>query len=198
MKIKSLVKSKLPTKNGQFEMYAYESEFYHFPHIALVSKPFINTNVQTVRIHSECMTGDVFGSLRCECGEQLDFALNWFGREGGVLIYLRQEGRGIGLINKMRTYNLQDQGYNTREANEMLGFHQDARDYREAIQILEDLGIRKIRLMTNNPKKINGFKYSNIQVVERIPIEIEPHDENIGYLKTKKWEMGHIFYSLDL
>lgn len=179
-------------------MYAYKSEFYHFPHIALVSKPFRNAEVQTVRIHSECMTGDVFGSIRCECGEQLDFAMNWFGQKGGVLIYLRQEGRGIGLVNKMHSYNLQDQGYNTKEANEMLGFHQDARDYREAIEILEDLGIRKIRLMTNNPNKIIGFQRSNIEVVERIPIEIEPHIENINYLKTKKWEMGHIFETLDL
>ena len=196
--MKSLVKSKLPTKNGQFEMYAYKSEFYHFPHIALVSRPFNNDEVQTVRIHSECMTGDVFGSIRCECGEQLDFAMNWFGRKGGVLIYLRQEGRGIGLINKMHSYNLQDLGYNTKEANEMLGFHQDARDYNEAIEILQDLGIYRIRLMTNNPKKIVGFQNSNIQVVERIPIEIEPHIENINYLKTKKQEMGHIFDSLDL
>ena len=196
--MKSLVKSKLPTKNGHFEMYAYKSEFYHFPHIALVSRPFNNDEVQTVRIHSECMTGDVFGSIRCECGEQLDFAMNWFGRKGGVLIYLRQEGRGIGLINKMHSYNLQDLGYNTKEANEMLGFHQDARDYNEAIEILQDLGIYRIRLMTNNPKKIVGFQNSNIQVVERIPIEIEPHIENINYLKTKKQEMGHIFDSLDL
>ena len=179
-------------------MYAYKSEFYHFPHIALVSRPFNKNEVQTVRIHSECMTGDVFGSIRCECGEQLDFAMNWFGKKGGVLIYLRQEGRGIGLINKMHSYNLQDLGYNTKEANEMLGFHQDPRDYNEAIKILEDLGINKIRLMTNNPNKITGFRNSSIQVIERIPIEIEPHNENIGYLKTKKWEMGHIFESLDL
>ncbi|MDN5212020.1 GTP cyclohydrolase II [Fulvivirgaceae bacterium BMA12] len=196
--MKSLVKSKLPTKRGPFEMYAYKSEFYHFPHIALVNGPVNRDTIQTVRIHSECMTGDVFGSMRCECGEQLDFAMNWFGEKGGILIYLRQEGRGIGLVNKMHSYNLQDQGYNTREANEMLGFHQDARDYKEAIKILKDLGVYKIRLMTNNPKKIMGFQDSGIQVVERIPIEMEPRVENINYLKTKKWEMGHIFDSLDL
>ena len=144
------------------------------------------------------MTGDVFGSSRCECGDQLNYAMDWFGRKGGILIYLRQEGRGIGLINKMHSYNLQDQGYNTKEANEKLGFHQDARDYSEAIAILRDLGVSSINLMTNNPNKINGFKDSGIEVVKRIPVEIEPKTENIAYLKTKKWEMGHIFETLNL
>ncbi len=196
--MKSLVKSILPTKDGKFDMFAYQSEFSHFPHIALVNMNDCESNVITVRIHSECMTGDVFGSSRCECGDQLNYALNWFGRKGGILIYLRQEGRGIGLINKMHTYNLQDQGYNTKEANEILGFHQDARDYSEAIAILKDLGVNKINLMTNNPNKINGFNDSGIEVVKRIPVEIEPNNENIGYLKTKKWEMGHIFETLNL
>lgn len=196
--MKSLVKTKLPTNNGQFQMFAYKSEFYNFPHIALVSNVKPIKDIVTVRIHSECMTGDVFGSVRCECGEQLNYAMNWFGEKGGILIYLRQEGRGIGLINKMHTYNLQDQGYNTKEANEKLGFHQDSRDYDQAVDILKDLGITKIRLMTNNPNKVNGFQDSKIEIVERIPIEIEPKNENIGYLKTKKWEMGHIFENIDL
>ncbi len=196
--MKSLVKSILPTKDGKFDMFAYESEFSHFPHIALVNNKNNDSNIVTVRIHSECMTGDVFGSSRCECGDQLNYAMDWFGRKGGILIYLRQEGRGIGLINKMHSYNLQDQGYNTKEANEKLGFHQDARDYSEAIAILRDLGVSSINLMTNNPNKINGFKDSGIEVVKRIPVEIEPKTENIAYLKTKKWEMGHIFETLNL
>ncbi|MDN5202629.1 GTP cyclohydrolase II [Fulvivirgaceae bacterium BMA10] len=194
----SLVRTKLPTKHGNFEMYAYKSEFYQFPHIALVRGAIDPENAQNVRIHSECMTGDLFGSLRCECGEQLNHALKYFGEEGGILVYMRQEGRGIGLVNKMHTYNLQDKGYNTREANVMLGFHQDARNYDEAIEILNDLGVKRIKLMTNNPEKIKSFKDSAIDVIERIPIEMPPHDENKGYLKTKKIEMGHIFDSIKL
>ncbi len=195
---KSLVKTKLPTKRGKFDMYAYQSEFSDFPHIVLINGTVNPLEVQTIRIHSECMTGDVFSSLRCDCGEQLDYAMNWFGMHGGVLLYMRQEGRGIGIVNKMHAYNLQDKGHNTKVANEMLGFHQDGRNYDEAIEILRDLGVKKIRLMTNNPNKINGFENSEIQITERLPIEMQPHDGNEQYLKTKKDEMGHIFNSIKL
>lgn len=163
------------------------------PHLALVGEKTDFTKPVLVRIHSECMTGDVFGSLRCDCGEQLEKAMTIIGKEGGIVIYLRQEGRGIGLINKMKAYNLQDQGMNTAEANIHLGFEIDERDYGIAVTILKDLNVRSVLLMTNNPEKIESLKDSAIEVVGRIPLEIKPHQENLDYLQTKQNLMGHLF-----
>lgn len=187
-----LVASRLPTKFGEFLVKAYPSHVEDFPHLALYSTNLKTDEVVDVRVHSECMTGDVFGSVKCDCGEQLDFAMEWAQKHGGVVIYLRQEGRGIGLINKLRAYNLQDKGLDTKEANLELGFHEDPRDYSNAIQILNDLGISSIRLLTNNPEKINSFNDSDIKVVERLPIEIKAQLDNVDYLKTKKVRMGHL------
>jgi GTP cyclohydrolase II len=190
--MKELAKTRIPTDNGEFEMYAYQAEHVASPHLALIAKGTDTSNTVNVRIHSECMTGDVFGSTRCECGEQLKASMEYVSQNGGVIIYLRQEGRGIGLINKMKAYNLQDEGYDTVEANLKLGFHQDLRDYSVAAYILEDLEIININLLTNNPDKIKSFEKSNIRVEKRIPLEISPRPENQGYLQTKKDSMGHM------
>jgi 3,4-dihydroxy 2-butanone 4-phosphate synthase/GTP cyclohydrolase II len=150
-----------------------------------------------VRVHSECLTGDVFGSKRCDCGEQLHNAMELIKKEGkGVVLYMRQEGRGIGLVNKLKSYELQDKGLDTVEANIKLGFKPDLRDYGIGAQILVDLGVRKMRLMTNNPKKIIGLEGYGLKVVERIPVETKPHDKNIIYLKTKKKKLGHMLDSV--
>lgn len=184
----------LPTQFGSFRMigYAHDPE-NPMPHLALISKKTDFDKPIIVRIHSECMTGDVFGSLRCDCGEQLEEALRTIGNKGGIVIYLRQEGRGIGLINKMKAYNLQDQGMNTAEANVHLGFEIDERDYGIAAGILSDLDVKSVLLMTNNPEKMEGLKESGIEVVSRIPLEIKPHEENLDYLQTKQNLMGHLF-----
>ena len=180
----------IPTKWGDFRMLAYGEEGEYSPHIAFIHGEL--TGPVLTRIHSECITGDVFGSVRCDCGEQLDYAMEKIGKEGGILIYLRQEGRGIGILNKMQAYNLQDQGLDTVEANLQLGFHADDRSYEEALYIYRDLNITQVRLMTNNPEKLAAFEGSGIEVVSREPVLIPPRSENKGYLLTKKSSMGHM------
>ncbi len=158
----------------------------------MVHEKFDPSQPVLVRIHSECMTGDLFGSHRCDCGEQLDQSLHLVAGRGGVVIYLRQEGRGIGLINKLKAYNLQDQGLNTADANTHLGFEVDARQYDLALEILSDLGIRQIHLLTNNPDKIEAIEHSDIEIVSRVPLIIPPRTENRAYLETKRALMGHL------
>jgi 3,4-dihydroxy 2-butanone 4-phosphate synthase/GTP cyclohydrolase II len=184
----------LPTVyGGDFQAIAYENEVDKQQHLALVKGDVQGDEAVLVRVHSECLTGDVFGSQRCDCGDQLHTAMRMVAKEGrGVIVYMHQEGRGIGLINKMKAYALQDQGKDTVEANLALGFEPDLRDYGLGAQILRDLGIRKIRLMTNNPKKIVGLQGYGLEVVERISIECKPGKRNINYLKTKKKKMGHL------
>ena len=184
----------LPTDWGQFKIIAYsDSKTESMPHIAMVYEEVDVDQAVMVRVHSECMTGDLFHSNRCDCGEQLDLAMRMAAKHNGVVIYLRQEGRGIGLINKLKAYNLQDTGMNTVDANVHLGFEPDERQYDTAVQILQDLGIQSIELMTNNPAKIDALEKSPIQVVKRIPTIIEPKDENKGYMQTKQDIMGHLY-----
>lgn len=187
------VKAFLPTDWGNFNIIAYASSPDDLtPHVALVHENLDASKPVLVRIHSECMTGDVFHSRRCDCGEQLDRALELAAEQGGVVIYLRQEGRGIGLINKLKAYNLQDKGFDTATANTHLGFEVDARQYGLAVEILHDLGIQRIRLLTNNPLKIEALGHSGIEVVSREPLIIEPKKENAAYLRTKRELMGHL------
>jgi GTP cyclohydrolase II len=186
-----LVSSRLPTEHGQFVMDAFESGREEQPHLALRNEG-ISKAVVNVRVHSECITGDVFGSTRCDCGEQLSTSLNYIEENGGVLIYLRQEGRGIGLVNKLKAYNLQDEGFDTIVANHQLGFATDLRSYEAAIAILKHFGIARINLMTNNPEKLDAFENSGIHVESRIPIVISPVADNERYLQTKKDGMGHM------
>ena len=184
----------LPTPYGTFTMISYADNADNpMPHVAMISEKTDFTQPVLVRIHSECMTGDVFGSLRCDCGEQLQEALRLTGEQGGVVVYLRQEGRGIGLINKMKAYNLQDQGLNTAEANIHLGFEIDERDYSIAVDILKDIHVTTVLLMTNNPDKLESLSEAvGIEIVKRIPLEIKPHRENYDYLHTKQTLMGHL------
>jgi 3,4-dihydroxy 2-butanone 4-phosphate synthase / GTP cyclohydrolase II len=192
--VRRIAEAKIPTKyGGLFTAIAYENDVDPFHHLALVKGDIQPDDEVLVRVHSQCLTGDVFGSRRCDCEEQLHKAMAMVEKEGkGVIVYMRQEGRGIGLVNKLRAYCLQDLGRDTVEANEALGFQADMRDYGIGAQILVDLGLHKIRLMTNNPRKIKGLEGYGIKVIERIPIESKPSQENIEYLKTKAKKMGHI------
>lgn len=186
--------TKLPTDYGDdFTAVAYSNDVDSNVHIALVKGEIKQPDEVLVRVHSECLTGDVFGSRRCDCGDQLHKSMQIISDEGkGVILYMRQEGRGIGLVNKLKAYELQDKGLDTVEANIKLGFKADLRDYGIGAQILVDLGVRKMRLMTNNPKKIVGLEGYGLKVVERVPIESKPHERNLVYLKTKKKKLGHI------
>ncbi len=186
--------TKLPTEyGGEFTAIAYSNDVDSNIHIALVRGEIRHEDNVLVRVHSECLTGDVFGSKRCDCGEQLHRAMKMITEKGqGVILYMRQEGRGIGLVNKLKAYELQDKGLDTVEANIKLGFKADLRDYGIGAQILVDLGVRKMRLMTNNPKKIVGLEGYGLKVVERVSIETSPHEKNLIYLKTKKKKLGHI------
>lgn len=191
--IEKTVETTLPTEYGEFRMLGYESKIDGSVHIALVLGNVEGTVPELVRVQSECLTGDVFGSKRCDCNAQLHSAMKAIKENGsGVLLYMRQEGRGIGLLNKMKAYNLQDQGLDTVEANEALGFSADLRDYGIGAQILADLGIKKIRLLTNNPRKIIGLEGYDLTVVERVAINIPHNEMNKNYLKAKKDKLGHI------
>ena len=187
-----VAEAKLPTKYGEFTAIAYKSDVDPDEHLALVVGDVTSHRPVLVRAHSECLTGDVFGSMRCDCGEQLDKAMEMISKEGrGVIIYMRQEGRGIGFHNKIRAYALQDQGLDTVEANISLGFKADQRDYGIGAQIMADLGLHEIRLLTNNPKKRIGLESYGLKVVETVPVECEPNPHNLFYLQTKKEKMGH-------
>lgn len=191
--IKRVAVTRLPTEYGEFTAIGYTNYVDSNLHIALVKGEIRPDEPVLVRVHSECLTGDVFHSKRCDCGEQLHRAMEMVEKEGkGVVLYMRQEGRGIGLENKLKAYELQDKGLDTVEANIQLGFKPDLRDYGIGAQILVDLGVRNMKLMTNNPKKIVGLEGYGLKVVERVPIEIKPHEKNLIYLKTKKRKLGHL------
>ena len=191
--VERVVETKMPTRYGDFKMFGFINKLNGEHHVALV-KGEIHENAEVLtRVHSECLTGDALGSKRCDCGEQYDAAMKRIAEEGcGILIYMRQEGRGIGLINKLKAYSLQDKGFDTVEANEMLGFPADMRRYDVASAILKNLGVSKINLMTNNPRKINGLEKYGIEIVNRVPIKMNHNEKNEFYLKTKKEKLGHM------
>ena len=192
--IKRVAEADVQTQHGHFKLYSYESLDDLKTHIALVKGDVSDKTPVLVRVHSQCLTGDVFGSLRCDCGEQLDKAMELIqAEERGVLVYMRQEGRGMGLSNKIRAYNLQDrEGLDTVEANNRLGFPADLRDYGVGAQILADLGVTEMRLLTNNPRKVSGLAGHNLKIVERVPLQTPPHKFNRCYLETKRTKLGHL------
>jgi 3,4-dihydroxy 2-butanone 4-phosphate synthase/GTP cyclohydrolase II len=189
-----VVETVVPTGHaGKFKVIVYENDMEDIQNIALVKGEIDPDKPILVRVHSECLTGDIFGSLRCDCGDQLHKAMEMMDKEGaGVLLYIRQEGRGIGLVNKLKAYVLQDEGLDTVEANEKLGFKPDLRNYGIGAQVLVDLGVRKMKLITNNPKKMIGLQGYGLSIVEQVPIEIKPNKYNKGYLECKKLKMGHL------
>jgi 3,4-dihydroxy 2-butanone 4-phosphate synthase/GTP cyclohydrolase II len=196
--VRKAAETPIPTLHGgEFKAIVYENDVDKAQHLALVKGEIDQEKPVLVRVHSECLTGDVFGSQRCDCGDQLHAAMAMIDQEGsGVVLYMRQEGRGIGLVNKLKAYNLQDQGCDTVEANEALGFSADLRDYGIGAQMLTELGVKQLRLMTNNPKKIVGLEGYGLEIVERVPIEVTPVCTNFEYLKTKREKMGHLLENL--
>ena len=198
--VQKIATTQLPTPYGEMKIVAYQANQSSEEHVAIVNLPADHQNDKPtlVRVHDQCLTGDVFGSMRCDCGEQKNLSMEKIAAEGGVLLYLRQEGRGIGLHNKLKAYQLQDEGLDTVEANLALGFPADSRDYGIAMQILLDLGISKVRLLTNNPIKVSGLNSYGIDVVERVPLEVPPNKFNVGYLSTKRQRMGHLLENSEI
>lgn len=195
--VRRAVEVDLPTEHGEFTLVAYERPGDAQPDLAIIAGDPQGAEPPLVRLHSECLTGDALGSLRCDCGGQLDRALRLIAQEGrGVVLYLRQEGRGIGLLNKLHAYRLQEGGLDTVEANEHLGFRADERDYEVAALILHDLGVHQVRLLTNNPEKVAGLEERGVRVIERVPLIIKPHAQNAAYIDTKRTRLGHLLEPL--
>ena len=191
--VERVAEARLPTETGEFRIIGFRSLDSEEEFVALVKGDLRPDRASLVRIHSQCMTGDVFGSVKCDCGRQLQAAMKLIEQEGhGAIVYQQQEGRGIGIINKIRAYALQDEGADTIEANERLGFAADMRRYEQCAEILLDLGLRAVRVMSDNPAKIQALRQAGLAVVERVPLEVEPHDSFVNYLKTKKEKMGHL------